>query len=212
MDSIKNQKGFTFVEIIVVMGIFATIASVVLFNFRDFSSGISLQNLSQQIALQVSSAQKKALAGSRPILQNFIPSGSGGTAWLPAYGVCFTTEANGCTLASQYGAQNQIKGFTLFVDDKNDLEYNNPQEKLDTIEIKGGDYIYELCVNEATNPQSSSCNVNELQIIYTRPDISPEIMYDTSLQSANDATVKIQSENGQTREVVIWKSGQIEVN
>ena len=51
------QRGFTVVEFIVILSIFAVMASVTLFNFRDFSDTTSLTNLAFDIALEVKRAQ-----------------------------------------------------------------------------------------------------------------------------------------------------------
>lgn len=93
----KNQnKGMTFIELIVVIGIFAAISGTVLFNYRDFSDGIKLQNLSQEIALQGKRAQTLASQGRRPILSNaqstngidnFLPFN-----WVSSYGIAFDSS------------------------------------------------------------------------------------------------------------------------
>ncbi len=210
-----NQKGFTFIEIVVVLGIFAVITSVVLFNFKDFSSGVSLQNLTQQIALQVSSMQRSALAGKQPFalaapgFSTLMSPGQDRSAWVPSYGVCFTTNPNKCRF-SQQGQTGAVNAFSLFADDYNDYKFDNIDERLDVIEITGGDYIYEVCVNEQTS--TSNC-VDEVIVVFERPNASPKIMYGNGwVSSANDLTVKVRSPEGLQREVVIWKSGQVEVN
>lgn len=53
----ENQQGFTVIEFIVIMSIFAAIAAVALFNFRDFSDVTSLNNLAFDVALEIKRAQ-----------------------------------------------------------------------------------------------------------------------------------------------------------
>jgi prepilin-type N-terminal cleavage/methylation domain-containing protein len=201
-----NAKGFTFVEIIVVLGIFAILSSVVLFNFKDFSSGIDLQNMSQQIALQVSSMQRKALSGQSSGPLNVL--GLGGSRWKPAYGLCFT-DGLGCGLAT--GSDG--KAFVLFADNGNDNEYSdmtsNSSETIDTIIIPGNDIVSNVCVYEGTE-----CNSKPwIQVIYTRPNVKPEFLAPSS-NSGNieGAKVTVSSPSGGERDVIIWKSGQVEVN
>jgi prepilin-type N-terminal cleavage/methylation domain-containing protein len=201
-----NAKGFTFVEIIVVLGIFAILSSVVLFNFKDFSSGIDLQNLSQQIALQVSSMQRKALSGQSSGPLNI--SGLGGSRWKPAYGLCFT-DGLGCGFAT--GSDG--KAFVLFADNGNDNEYSdmtsNSSETIDTIQIEGGDRVSNVCVYEGLE-----CNSKPwIQVIYTRPNVKPEFLAPFSnSENIEWAKVTVSSPSGDERDVIIWKSGQVEVN
>jgi type II secretory pathway pseudopilin PulG len=53
----KQQAGFTVIEFIVIMSIFAAMAAVALFNFRDFSDVSTLNNLTFDIALEIKRAQ-----------------------------------------------------------------------------------------------------------------------------------------------------------
>lgn len=195
------NKGFTFVEIIVVLGIFAAISSTVLFNFKDFSSGVSLQNLSQQIALQISSLQRKALSGAQP---SGVFVGANGDRWLPSYGVCFTTDNTGCILPS-----GGPTSFVLFVDNGNNNHFDNNSERIDTIAITGGDRIVGICLENNQNCVEKP----QAEIIFTRPNVSPMIV-DTVGNSFEKAVITIESgtNNPLTRKIVIWKSGQVEIN
>jgi type II secretory pathway pseudopilin PulG len=50
-------RGFTFVEFIVIISIFAIMASIALFNFRGFRTSVRTNNLVYDVALQIKSAQ-----------------------------------------------------------------------------------------------------------------------------------------------------------
>lgn len=52
-----NTKGFTLIEFIVIMSIFAIMASVALFNFQGFRSNVAVNNLAQDIGLLARQAQ-----------------------------------------------------------------------------------------------------------------------------------------------------------
>ncbi|MFA6397729.1 MAG: prepilin-type N-terminal cleavage/methylation domain-containing protein [Candidatus Paceibacterota bacterium] len=80
------NKGLTFLELIVVLGIFGTIATVVLANFGDFTSSVYLQNLSQDMALKIKQAQIDSLSGKGGSML-FNPS----AGLRPSYGVYFST-------------------------------------------------------------------------------------------------------------------------
>jgi prepilin-type N-terminal cleavage/methylation domain-containing protein len=57
------QKGVTFIELTIVIAIFSIIAGSILFNFSRFGRTVTIQNLAQDIALQINSAQKDAISG-----------------------------------------------------------------------------------------------------------------------------------------------------
>src|SRR6187551_3624134 len=89
-NKIQTNRGMTFIELVVVIGIFATIAGVVLFNFTGFSTNISLNNLAQDIALRIKNAQSEAISGK--FAAGFV------SPIVPSYGVYFdTTTAAGMT-------------------------------------------------------------------------------------------------------------------
>jgi prepilin-type N-terminal cleavage/methylation domain-containing protein len=77
-----GERGFTLLEVAFVITIFAVMASVVLFRFKDFGAKTAFDNLSQDIALRIVQAQKSAISGA--LNPNFV-----GTGNPPAYGVYF---------------------------------------------------------------------------------------------------------------------------
>lgn len=56
----KTMPGFTLVEFIVIMSIFAIMVGVVLFNFTSFRSRVTLDNLAHDIALSIRQIQTSA--------------------------------------------------------------------------------------------------------------------------------------------------------
>ncbi len=56
-----REKGFSLVEMIVVIAIFTFITGIVLFNYANFSTNVTLQNLTQDVALSIRKAQVYAL-------------------------------------------------------------------------------------------------------------------------------------------------------
>ena len=149
---IKNQNGFTFIELIVVISIFAIMSGVVIFKFDDFSSNITLQNLSHDIALRIKKAQNEAIFGQSNTIgqQNFGVSYTGEYAdrYAPTYGIHFSPDNN--------------KQFTFFADrqftyngtyDIGGSTCNSPgggTECLEDVNIQGSETITELCVNVTT--------------------------------------------------------------
>lgn len=98
---LKNlQKGFTLVEMMVVLGIMGVISSVLLFNYSDFSSLVKTRNLAQEIALAIRKTQSYA-TGSHLI------NDSGGST-VRDYGIIFSKNVT----ASAYTPGSQ--SFMIF--------------------------------------------------------------------------------------------------
>ncbi len=88
--SVHFRKGMTYVELIVVLTIFSIMSAVVIFDYNSFQSRIVIKNLSNDIALKIGEAQKNAMSGKLPPLdqQNFLKE-NGIIDWRPSYGVYF---------------------------------------------------------------------------------------------------------------------------
>lgn len=67
---ISHHSGFTLVEFIVIMSIFAIMVGVVLFNFTSFRSRVTLDNLAHDIALSIRQIQTSAGASQTADLNN----------------------------------------------------------------------------------------------------------------------------------------------
>jgi prepilin-type N-terminal cleavage/methylation domain-containing protein len=190
------DQGMTFIELIVVMGIFAAISSAVLFNYHDFSANAALQNLAQDVALQIKQAQTEAVSGRIPIFPqnsnqagnpNLIPLG-----WKPSYGIAFDLNADvgtGWTLGGGGFVYYFNKGPAPLpgnpeVDrDFYDFTYTNygtcgtlaysESECLQEIKIKSGDVIDMICLGFTTVDDACTTGTvapnDQAFISFTRP-------------------------------------------
>ncbi len=232
----KNlNKGMTFIELIVVMGIFTAISATVLFNYRDFSDGVELQNLGQEIALQGKRAQTLASQGRSPLTlfsnvqriniednPGFLPFD-----FVSSYGIAFNTEDLPQAFIFYFNSfdpdeenlENRLLYFHDFVDSNytvGDCEIIADSECLEEIRITNGSYIELICLGG--DPQTDpNCLVNgspsdKLHISYTRPFLESYILgQDISIPVSN-AFVKISSRDGdQKRYINFWSTGQISV-
>ncbi|MDD5721145.1 MAG: type II secretion system protein [Candidatus Pacebacteria bacterium] len=192
--AIRNCKaGFSYVELIVVLSIFATLSSVVIFNYGDFQDRVDIKNLASDIALKIVEAQKSSTNGVLP-LSGYV------STWKPAYGVYFDTS----TPASQ-------KQFIYFADLNNDFQYN--ESAIDTISITKNNFIYEIdkCTDDACSSPSS---VNLLSIVFKRPDSSANF-YNSSVKLTPDPDhiqIIIKSPKGAMAYIKIYPSGRVQVN
>lgn len=192
---LKSTKGFTFIELIIVLSIVSVIAGVVSFRFSDFSNNISLQTLSQDIALLIKEAQTNAISGK--LVQGF------GGDETPIYGVFFDKNKNNSfALFRDLSPQN-------YVMDGNCNNAGKPgYECLSLTTITSGDKISDLCDNTGV------CGYKRLDIAFERPYPDPKASGKKGTSTVllpGGAQIEIISKNAQYKHIIIWPTGQISV-
>ncbi len=215
-------RGFTLVEMLVVVAIFAVVATILLFNYSDFSTSIGVRNLAEEIGLSTRKAQTYA-TGVRVI------SGTNGlySDMFPAYGVTFSVNANAATTYDP-----TINNFALFADvaPNNDRVTNNTydnngtcgvpdvgQECVENFAFTGQDTIASLCTdvptaNTCMTPANGGGTVN---VVFHRPNPDAVICVsgvNCATRQASYVKVTVQSPKGAQRIITIWNTGQISVN
>ncbi len=209
----------TFLELIVVLGIFGAISATVLFNYGDFSSNVHLQNLAQDIALQIKKTQTDAISGRIPTLSdtqnqnidNLVP-----LDWVPSYGLAFTTtqsdklptspvNQNGRAFVYYFNSYaDNDSGLPLIIfQDFFDFEGSSYQgcgssadsECLEEINITSGDVIDEICFNFVSIDSGEDCTANggepgdHAYISFTRPRGNANIMLADTAPEDREANV-----------------------
>ena len=74
----------TYIELIVVLSIFAVMSSIGLLNYKAFQAKVDIKNLANEIALKFVQAQKEATSGKLPVF-----SYPAVDPWKPSYGLYF---------------------------------------------------------------------------------------------------------------------------
>ena len=165
LKSLKASSGFTLLEVVFVIAIFAVMASIVLFRFNDFGARTAFDNLSQDIALRVVEARKSALAGK--LNPNF-----DGTA-APSYGVYFSNDLVG----------DQNKQFIFFTDINSGGVFDNiynptagcsgvstvGNECISDTTITTGDYIDTICYESSGVFCNTSITPTKAHVTFIRP-------------------------------------------
>lgn len=217
--------GFTIVEMLMVLAIFIVISGIVIFNFSDFKSNVSLENLAQDIALSVRKAQSYASSTKGNLL-----SGTPDVIF-PGYGIHFSTESS--ITAQKFQGSN--KSFIIFADIPPnpkpgfyDYKYDNGtkfcgtsnltsgNECLEEMKINSTDYISEIC--DDTNP-TPSCFTGTLDITFKRPDPDATFCFIPSTLppgsscsgTSTSAHITITSASGKTQKIKVWNTGQISI-
>lgn len=212
----KVNNGLTVVELLVVISIFLVITGVTIFNYGDFRSNVSLQNLTDDIALSVRKAQSFAI-GARS------PNTSGG--FDNSFGIHFSLDGE-----SIDSLKGNIKSFLMFSISKSESDkkyvYNGSSSVcgvnnscVELFKITTADYIkYIVLNNDINNPKSSG----SLDVVFTRPDPRAYFCYrantSNSLESCltpAPSSVMIVITNGlygekeKTKNITIQNTGQI---
>ncbi|MCA9353554.1 type II secretion system protein [Candidatus Nomurabacteria bacterium] len=168
-QNINEEKGMTFIELIVVVSIFASMSFVVLFRYRTFDRNVALQNLAQEVSLYIRETQLQAVSGvlGSDLFSYGLPYDS---ASAPSYGIYFNSEDK--------------KGFYKFADNfpRNglfDLDGAigscSSGECLDYINIDDPDIEIDSICAFFGGTAEPECKLKEVTILFTRPDPAPRI-------------------------------------
>lgn len=215
----KNKKhdlsrGMTYVELIVVLAIFGTMSSILLFRYGDFDKQISLQNTAQDIALQIITAQKSAISGKIPnvgeagstVINNPVNPSYDPILppWKPSYGVFFSISdpSNFVYLVDVDGYNNYI--FTFF-------DINDPTKVIKKIPIDKNNKILSICTFEYQNSSSVCVPTNTLNVYFKRPNTNA-VIFDDQPFTRDKAEITISDTEGRLKKVInIYSSGKVEI-
>lgn len=191
-----GSEGFTMIEMVVSVGIFVVMTTIILANYQKFLNTVSISTLASEIAVSIRQAQVYG--------QNVREFGAGSNTF-PSYGVFFDS--------------NTTDSFVLFADvaDGN-KQYNGiacgitGSECLEKFKIQSRASIAQLCGNMKTGP--SECGLSSLNIAFTRPNPDASIIGVSGGISKiySDAEIVLSAIGGTAEKtVVVWASGQIGV-
>lgn len=194
LKSYKLNRGMTYVEVAVVLFIFAAMSSVVMFSHRDFQAKVDVENLAGDIAYRVIGAQKSAISGLWAPLAT--------TGWKPSYGLFFNAATP--------------KSFIYFADLNNDTYFDGlgcpgTTECLEEITITTNESITKL---EAVDSDTTlRYDLDDLIVTFTRPDSGADLRSSTPIfPEADYLAVTISSPRGKPDALIkIFPSGRIEV-
>ena len=218
------RKGFTLVELLVVVGIFAMMTGLILANYSGFDSSIILENTTYEIALEIRQAQSFGM-GVREV--------SSSPDVFPAYGVRIPTLSGTPVREAFLFSDIPSTGFSVGngMYDGGDACIPGSGECVEKL-IMQKYHIYALCGNVKKNlgagvvfrttddivssGASTYCDKESLEVLFTRPD--PDAVSNgyiggvkDTLSPYSDAEIVVASPRGDVRTVVIWSTGQITV-
>lgn len=211
----KLNKAMTYIELIVVLAIFSMMASISTYNYGQFQTKIDLQNLSSDVALKASQAEKDASSGRIPPLaagRDPLPT------WKPSYGLYFNQSSS---------FANPGKSFIYFVDVNNNHLYDGPDipsiqsgaacigECLEVINITKGNYVSDVTAIGLNGSQTALSSLSALS--FTRPstlltvtDASKNILPNIDYVRITISTPK--SAASVSRIIKLYSSGRLQLN
>lgn len=199
-----GNKGFTVLEMIVVLSIVGLISGVILFNYRLFNQRLSLSSAAQEVAIAIRQAQTYGLSVKQ--------TSQGSGEFDKAYGIAFDTQLN-------------TKAYYLYVDKDGDGFYDgddtcNPLSECIKKElILNAAWISGFCGIDASGASTQTCPVNsvrQMSVTFRRPNRDAFIYFFDNNSNSNRTgpynmgQVKfITSASGPESSVKVELSGQI---
>lgn len=197
------KKGFTLLELMVSLAIFAFMTAFLLAKYGTFNQTVILTDLAYDTAIDVRNAQGSALD-----VEGASSTGAG-FVFNNVYGVHFTSGSNSFVYFVNPSAFSSNPGDTYVAGG------SNPSQIISTYTMKAGDSVSGICViaGNGTQPCSSS-PVPSLDVSFQRPN--PDAILSASVSGGAVSTysyadITITGSDGETRDIVIEGTGEISV-
>lgn len=200
----QHSRGFSLLEAIVAVAIFAMLSATVLFNYNNFNSRLGLEQQAHEVANWIRTAQAYALG-----VRGETASG----AVFPAYGVHLERDLPDRVI--------------FFADLDSDGEYDDDgtcgevgTECKEIVKLKNGAQLSKLCGEiPSVTASSPDCgtydNAEFIDIVFTRPNPDAAIKGDPGSGGGDsdysEAIATFRSLKGYERSVDVWTTGQISI-
>jgi prepilin-type N-terminal cleavage/methylation domain-containing protein len=182
-----RHKGFTVVEVVIVLAIITMISSIILANFSGFNEGVTLSRSVRELALAARKAQNMALAVLRVTRQD-------GTTGIP--------RAMGIQVS------RGTAGYFIFADFVNDNRYNQSDDE----KISPGTMIFErgAAITDFLGKNNTLLSASKIHIIFASPEAAITLTDENGTDIGEKVTFRLVSQSGKvTKSVTVRTSGQI---
>ncbi|HEY4503868.1 MAG TPA: type II secretion system protein [Candidatus Paceibacterota bacterium] len=202
----QSNRGFTLVELMVSVGIFAFMTAFLVAKYGTFNQGILLTNLAYDVALTIRNAQSYGLnVKSKPAGESDPSGNSYSDKFDYPYGVYFDETATGSPAPNS--------SFIFFADVNGNGIYDS-SESIKTSNIRRGSIVSDICVSaDPISCQNSDNHPSTADITFKRPDPNAVIKRDgDSASEYAYAEITLKSSDGGLKKVIVRKTGQIDVS
>lgn len=193
----QSQSGFTIVELIVSLAIFAIMTSLILSKYGKFDQGVILTNLAYDVALTIRNAQSYGLN---------VRSAARDTN---AFDYSVTTAESGGTYGVHFDISTPTE-FIFFVDANGNGIYDDSVNSDQKTTIKRGSSISSMCVSITKSCADGGTDVQKLDITFKRPDPNAIIIANNGTKYGY-AEIVLKAVDNTTRKVIVNFTGQISV-
>ena len=222
-----SSAGLTFVELVVVLGIFAAVAATVLFNYRGFSNNVALQNLAQEVALQIKRAQTDAVSGRSPTLSNSQQQNNMlSFDWTPSFGIAFDKDTYPGSIF--YYFNKDVGSSSEITKDFFDFEvgsFSEPcgseqdSECIEKLELPASVVIDSICFDftaivpqgDCSDAEGTESSSETAYISFTRPRGNATIMEFDNGNYHGNVFIRLATVEGGKRYIAVWESGYISI-
>jgi len=206
----KPRNGFTLVELIVVIGIVALIASITLANFPKLRSSITLDQEVRKVSVALRRAQQFAMGVRRfddTLPPDFAACSEFFKAQFPAYGVVL------------FAGSSLNDSYAIYADpDCNNESATYSGDLIQEFEFEHGVRVEKICL-DIDNPEvdcSDDSEYTKLDIWYIRPGprVSLTAYQDTGTvkNASNSAKITFKStDSGLKKSIIVRTTGQITI-
>ncbi len=214
LKTADSYRGMTYIELIVVLSIFAVMSSVVIFNYGEFQAKVDIKNLANDIALKIVEAQKSSLFGKFPSLTQQTLTDS---SWKPSYGVYININSS----------SGDNKGFVYFVDLKNPTQNSLYDGTNNSLLCTGGECVEKITITKGNIISSMDVhylqdlsgitppptNIDNATLSFSRPSSTAVIKSTTALLPNIDyIQISITSGKSAQSNIKLYASGRVQIN
>ncbi len=193
----KKNKGFTLVELIVSLAIFAFMTAFLVAKYGTFNQGVLLTNLAYDVAITIRSAQTYGLNVQGT-------SASGSTLFIYPYGVHFDKGSSQFILYTDL--KDNCVGTAMCGYDSSYL----PDEKVNVYKMKPGNMVKDVCVG--TGPGAGCAAITSgtsFDVAFKRPN--PDAALLNNGTASTYAEITLSSSDGSLKKVILRSTGQVAV-
>ena len=193
-----KMRGFTLVELVVSLAIFAFMTAFLLAKYGSFNQNVLLTNLAYDTALTVRNAQSYGLnVQGTDAVSCAAGYSAGSTCFYYAYGVDFD--------------MTNPTHFTFFIDSDSSNTFNSGDTTLNTYNMNKGYAISSICAGNDAATCTSLGSTGKLDITFKRPVPDAIIVVNGNAAAPVTYAKIVVTANGQTASVIVQSTGEISV-